>query len=152
MSQDKLVIDLNFESSRGHFLRTIQHQLDVVTVLLAGAARVTAEESEYRGFHNFHPVHGAKLTHEYAQSKAIVWLNTSFLRDTIEATDQFLGRCLSFCFAIQVAGKGKVAADELDEIVRLAPRRHHKLHLPAKLQELERKYAVKPNFSEHVYR
>lgn len=150
MSQDKLVIDLNFESSRGHFLRAIQHQLDVVTVLLAGAGRVTAEESECRGFHNFRPAHGAELTHEEARSKAIGWLNTSFLRDTIEATDQFLGRCLSFCFAIQVARKGKATEVELDEIVRLAPQRHHKLHFPAKLQELERKYAVTPNFSEHV--
>ncbi|RYY84243.1 MAG: hypothetical protein EOO15_19740 [Chitinophagaceae bacterium] len=150
MSQDKLVIDLNFESSRGHFLRAIQHQLDVVTVLLAGVERVTAEECEPRGFHNFSPAHGAQLNHEEAKIKAVDWLNSSFLRDAIEATDQFLGRCLSFCFAIQVAGTGKATSAELDEVVRLAPQRHHKMHFPVKLQVLEQKYAVKPDFSEHV--
>lgn len=150
MTEEKLIIDLNFENSRGHFLRAIQHQLDIVTLLLAGAARVTAQESQPHGFHNFSPAHGASLPHEQTQTKAINWLNTCFLRDSIEATDQFLGRCLSFCFAINLAGKGNTTTSHLDEIVRLAPQRHHKLHFPAKLLELEKKYGVKPNFSEHV--
>ncbi|NMG44127.1 hypothetical protein GPA22_10335 [Aromatoleum toluvorans] len=150
MSEEKLTIDLNFDSSRGHFLRAIQHQLDIVTLLLAGAAKVSEEECEPQGFHNFSPAHGAALPHEQARSKAVGWLNTCFLRDSIEATDQFLGRCLSFCFAIQIAEKGKATTADLDEIVRVAPQRHHKLHFPAKLQELEKKYGVKPNFTEHV--
>lgn len=150
MSEEKLVIDLNFESSRGHFLRAIQHQLDVVTLLLAGIEGVTAEQCEPRGFHHFSPASGAQLPHDEAKIRAVRWLNASFLRDAIEATDQFLGRCLSFCFAIQVAGRGQATPHDLDDMVRLAPHRHHKLHFPVKLQELERKYAVKPEFSEHV--
>lgn len=150
MSEETLVIDLNFDSSRGHFLRAIQHQLDVINVLHAGVRNVTAEESEPSGFHNFSPAHGAQLSHDEAKIAAMNWLNTCFLRDAIEATDQFLGRCLSFCFAITMARKGKATAAELDEMVRLAPQRHNKLHFPAKLQTLEEKYGVKPLFSEQV--
>jgi hypothetical protein len=150
MSDEKIVIDLNFDSSRGHFLRAIQHQLDVMNVLHAGVRNVTAEESEPSGFNNFSPANGAQLGHEEAKAQAMMWLNTCFLRDSIESTDQFLGRCLSFCFAINMAKGGKANAADLDEIVRLAPQRHHKLHFPAKLKALEEKYAVKPHFAEHV--
>jgi len=150
MKDEKLVIDLNFESSRGHFLQAIQHHLDVFNVLHAGVKKVSASESEPSGFNNFSPAHNAKLSHDEAKAQAMSWLNTCFLRDSIEATDQFIGRCLSFCFAISVAKKGKATAAELDEMVRLAPQRHHKLHFPAKLKVLDELYAVKPQFSEHV--
>ncbi|MCV2438184.1 hypothetical protein [Paucibacter sp. DJ2R-2] len=150
MSQDKLVINLDFDSSRGHFLRAIQHQLDIVTLLIAGAERVSAEEAQPQGIHNFSPAHGTELSHEEARSAGLAWLNTSFLRDSIEATDQFLGRCLSFCNAIRIAGKGNASADELEQILRLAPQRHHKMHFPKKLEELEQKYGVRPEFTAHV--
>lgn len=150
MSEEKLVIDLNFESSRGHFLRAIQHQLDVMNVLHAGVRNVTVEESEPCGFNNFSPAHGAQLSHDEAKAQAMMWLNTCFLRDSIESTDQFLGRCLSFCFAINMAKSGRVTTTDLDEMVRFSPQRHHKLHFPAKLKALDEKYAVKPHFSEHV--
>lgn len=150
MSEDKIVIKLDFNSSRAHFLRAIQHQLDIVTLLIAGAQEVTEEQAQPQGFHNFSPAHGAELSHEKARSKAVAWLNAAFLRDSIEATDQFLGRCLSFCNAIQLARKGAANSEELDQVFRIAPQKHHKLHFPAKLDELARKYGVQPSFSEHV--
>lgn len=150
MSEAKTVIQLDFVRSRSLFLRAIQHQLDIVTLLIAGAQRVTAEEAEPQGFHNFSPAHGEELSHEEAREKALEWLNNSFLRDSIEATDQFLGRCLSFCNAIQVAGKGVISNEIWDNVTRIAPHKHHKLHFPVKLTELENKYGVQPSFSEHV--
>lgn len=150
MSEEKLLINLDFDSSRGHFLRAIQHHLDIVTLLISGAERAAAHDAQPQGFHNFSPAHGAELSHEEARNRGLLWLNASFLRDSMEATDQFLGRCLSFCNAIRIAGKGSANADELDDMLRLGPQRHHKLHFPAKLEQLERKYGVRPAFSEHV--
>lgn len=150
MSESKIVINLDFNSSRGHFLRAIQHQLDIVTLLIAGAQRVTQEEAKPQGFHNFSPAHGAELAHEEARTEALAWLSTSFLRDAIESTDQFLGRCLSFCATIQFARGGAANIEALDQVVRVAPLKHHKLHFPAKFKELEKKFGVKPNFSEQV--
>jgi hypothetical protein len=150
MSDSKIVINLDFNSSRGHFLRAIQHQLDIVTLLISGAQRVTAEECEPQGFHNFMPAHGAKLPLEDARKNASEWLNTSFLRDSVEATDQFLGRCLSFCAAIELAGKGGASMEALHHVISVAPQKHHKLHFPAKVAELENKYGVRPTFVEHV--
>lgn len=150
MTDSKIVIDLNFSNSRGHFLREIQHQLDIVTLLIAGAQNVTKEQAQAKGFHNFSPAHGAEFPHEEARNKALEWLNKSFLRDTIEATDQFLGRCLSFCAAIEQAGKGRLSTEVLDHLIRVLPLKHHKLHFPAKIATLESKYGVHPNFSEHV--
>lgn len=150
MSDSTIVIDLNFKNSQGHFLREIQHQLDIVTLLLAGAQNVTKAQAKPTGMHNFSPAHGAELPHEEARNKALEWLNSSFLRDTIEATDQFLGRCLSFCAAIELAGKGGVKMAVLDHLINVLPLKHHKLHFPAKIATLESKYGVQPNFTEHV--
>lgn len=150
MSDSKIIVNLNFNSSRGHFLRALQHQLDVVTLLLAGARRVTVEEAEPQGLHNFRPAPGTELSHEEARKKALEWLNTSFLRDAIEATDQFLSRCLSFCTAIELAGKKQVNGEALDHLLRVVPKKHHKLHFPAKFEELERRYGVKPRYAEQV--
>ncbi len=77
-------------------MRAIQYQLDIATLLLAGSENVTEDECYPKGFHNFIPAHGSQLSFQDARNEAVSWLNTSFLRDTIEATDQFLGRCLSF--------------------------------------------------------
>jgi len=150
MNDSKVVINLNFDNSRAHFLRAIQHQLDVVRLLIAGAKRVTSEESVPHGFHNFSPAHGAELSHEQARDKALDWLNNCFLRDSIEETDLFLGRCLSFCAAIELAENGKMTAVDIDHVVRVLPQKHHKIHFPEKIATLERKYGIKPTFSEHV--
>jgi hypothetical protein len=150
MNDSKLVINLDFNSTRAHFLRAIQHQLDVITLLISGAQRVTAHESEPQGLHNFSPAHGAKLSHEEARKKGLEWLNNSFLRDAIETTDQFLGRCLSFCATIELASKGSVTIEALDHVTRVAHRKHHKLHFPAKFEELKEKYGISPNLSTQV--
>jgi hypothetical protein len=150
MSDSKIVIDLNFDNSRGHFFREIQHQLDIVTLLIAGALSVTKDQAQPMGFHNFSPAHGAELPHEEARNKALEWLNSNFLCDAIEATDQFLGRCLSFCAVIDQAGKGVVNMEALDHLIKVLPLKHHKLHFPAKIATLKNKYGIQPNFSEHV--
>lgn len=150
MNNSKLVINLDFNRSRQHFLIAIQHQLDMVTLLIAGAENVTPEEAQPKGFHYFSPAHGDALSHDQARNKALEWLNCSFLRDTIEATDQFLGRCLSFCAAFEASSEGALSADAVNHVMQVLPHKHHKLHFPAKIAELERKYGVQPNFSEHV--
>jgi hypothetical protein len=147
---DKPTVNFDFNRSRGEFLRAIQHQLDVVTFLITGAQKVVAEELEPQGFHHFSPAYGAKLPYEVAKEKAFLWLNTSFLRDSIEATDQFLGRCLSFCAAISYVRDGVIKADVLDHLVNVLPHKHNKLHFPAKIAELERKYGVRPHLAAHV--
>lgn len=150
MDDSKIVVNLDFNNSRTHFLRAIQHQLDVVTLLIAGAQGVTSEESVPHGFHNFSPAHGAELSHEQARVKALEWLNNSFLRDSIEATDLFLGRCLSFCAAIELAGNGRATVADIDYLEKTLTQKHHKIHFPEKIATLERKYRVIPTFSEHV--
>lgn len=150
MDDSKTVINLDFNNTRGHFLRAIQHQLDIATLLISGAQRVTAEEAEPQGVHNFSPAHGTKLSHEDARTQALAWINTSFLRDSIEVTDQFLGKCLSFCATIELASKGNVTLEALDNVVRLAPLKYHKLHFPTKFEELAKKYGVRPSFSDEV--
>lgn len=147
---NKPTINLDFNSSRGEFLRSIQHQLDVVTLLIAGAKRVTAEEVQPQGFHNFSPAYGARLSFEQAKDNAFAWLNSSFLRDSIEATDQFLGRCLSFCAAIDQVRGGVISVDALDHVVNVLSQKHNKLHFPAKIAELQKRYGVQPHLADHV--
>jgi len=147
---DRLTVHLDFNSSQGEFRRTLQHQLNVVTLLTVGARKVSAEEIEPQGFHNFSPAYNARLSEDLARAKAFEWLNSSFLRDSIEATDQFLGRCLSFCAAIDLSTKGLTPAELVEQLESVIPKKHQKLHFPAKIRELREKYRVQPQLAEHV--
>lgn len=151
MTDAQLQINLNLAALWSQFFIKLQHLLDGVGVLEAGASVVTEEQvSSNRGFMSFTPASGSQLPFQQAREFAQDWLLRAFLRDSIEITGLFLDECLSVCALIRLAAKGKVSGGEVQHVMNVLPEKHHKLHFPEKLARLEREFGVSSPFTSHV--
>lgn len=151
MPTEPLNLHINLVALQATFFRRLQHQLDVTKVLQVGCERVTAEQVAEQGeFGSFVPANGAQLKHEDAKSEAQDWLLRGFLRDAIEGTGLFLDECLQVCEVMQVAAKGSANGAELHRAFHELPRANHRLHLPQKLEKLERQFGVVTRFNSNV--
>lgn len=151
MDKPTLQVSLNFAALWSNYFVKLQHLLDGVSVLEAGASVVTEDEvSENRSFISFSPASKSRLPFPQAKEIANDWLLRAFLRDSIEITGLFLDECLSVCALIRLAAKGKVHGSEVNHALADLPRRHHKLHFPEKLSLLERDFGVRSPVTSHV--
>lgn len=151
MTDPTLQINLNFAALWSNFFVKLQHLLDGVSVLEAGASVVTEKQvSDNRSFMSFSPANNSCLPFPQATQFAQDWLLRAFLRDSIELAGLFLDECLSVCALIQLAAKGKVRGSEVNHVMTVLPGRHHKLHFPEKLARLEREFGICSPFTSHV--
>lgn len=151
MTDATLQINLNLAALWSKFFVKLQHLLDGVSLLEAGASVVTEEQvAENRGFMSFSPASNSHLAFPQATEFAQDWLLRAFLRDSIEITGLFLDECLSICALIQLAAKGKVHGSEVNHVMNVLPEKHHKLHFPEKLARLEREFGVRSLFTHQV--
>jgi len=151
MPPDPLNLHINLVALQARFFRCLQHQLDVTKVLQVGCEQVSAEQvAEQREFGTFVPANGAQLKHEDAKAEAQDWLLRGFLRDAIEGTGLFLDECLQVCEVMQVAAKGSAKGAELHRLFHELPRTNHRLHLPLKLEKLERQFGIATRFNANV--
>ena len=131
-------IVLDFNQIRGTFCRSLQHQLDVMTLLKGGSEVVTATQAhESRGFLNFSPAHGAELTHEESRNAASEWLYGAFLRDALEHTGQFLIGALLYCEIINLSKIDDIDIEHLDKHMKSTEERIKKHHFPILLRKFE---------------
>jgi hypothetical protein len=146
-----LDVKINLVALQAGYFRWLQHQLDVTKVLQVGCQSVTAEQiAVERAFGSFAPADGAQLTHDRAQIEAQDWLLRGFLRDAIEATGLFLDECLHICAIMQLSARGGAKGGEIHRLLHDLPRINHRLHLPQKIEKLERKYGVVTRFNSHI--
>lgn len=151
MSPDPLHIHFDLSALQAVFFRRLQHQLDVTKVLQVGCEQVTAEQiAGQEEFGRFVPANGAQLRHEDAKAEAQDWLLRGFLRDAIEGAGLFLDECLQVCKLMQIAAKGVTETAELHRLLHQLPRANHRLHLPQKLEKLERRFGITTRFNGHV--
>lgn len=151
MPPDPLNIHINLIALQTTFFRRLQHQLDVTKVLQVGCEKVSAEQvAEQHEFRTFVPANGAQLKHEDAKAEAQDWLLRGFLRDAIEGTGLFLDECLQVCEVMPVAAKGSAKGAELHRLFHELPRTNHRLHLPQKLEKLERQFGIATRFNANV--
>lgn len=123
MTEPTLQINLNFAALWSGFFVKLQHLLDGVSLLEAGAASVTEEQvAANRGFMSFHPSENSQLPFPQAMEFAQDWLLRAFLRDSIEITGLFIDECLGACALIQLAAKGKVNGGEVNHVLNDLPR------------------------------
>lgn len=151
MPPEPLNIHIDLVALQATFFRRLQHQLDVTKILQAGCDAVTAEQVEARKeFGAFVPANGAQLPHDQAKVEAHDWLLRGFLRDAIEGTGLFLDECLCVCALMQVAARGAAKGAEMNRLFYDLARANHRLHLPQKLEKLEREFGVTTRFNSHV--
>ncbi len=151
MGPNALNLHIDLVALQATFFRRLQHQLDVTRVLQVGADVVTPEHLlNCQEFGSFAPANGAQLTHEAAKEEAQDWLLRGFLRDAIEATALFLDECLSACACIDLAARGRATGADVNRVLRELPKANHRLHLPQKLEKLEREWGVTTRFNSHV--
>jgi hypothetical protein len=151
MQPDSLNLHIDLVAMQATFFRRLQHQLDVTKILRVGCDVVTSEQvEEQHEFGSFVPANGAQLKHEDAKVEAQDWLLRGFLRDSIEGTGLFLDECLHVCQVIQVAAKGSAKGAELHRLFHNLPRANHRLHLPQKLEKLQRDFGVATRFDANV--
>jgi len=151
MPPNPLNIHIDLSALQATFFRRLQHQLDVTKVLQVGCDQVTAEQVDAQHeFGRFVPANGAQLKHEDAKAEAQDWLLRGFLRDAIEGAGLFLDECLQVCEVLPVAANGVAKGDELHRIFHDLPRVNHRLHLPKKLEKLERQFGIATCFNSHV--
>jgi len=151
MPSDPLQIHIDLSALQATFFRRLQHQLDVTKVLQVGCEQVTAEQiAEQMEFGRFIPANGAQLAHEDAKTEAQDWLLRGFLRDAIEGAGLFLDECLQVCEVMPVVVKGTAESVELHRLFHDLPRINHRLHLPQKLEKLERQFGVTTRFNGNV--
>lgn len=151
MSSNPLHIHVDLLALQENFFRRLQHQLDVIKVLQVGCEHVTLEQVEnQQEFGRFVPAHGAELQHEEAKAEAQNWLLRGFLRDAIEGTGLFLDECLQVCEVLSVSAIGIATQTELHQLFHDRPRSNHRLHLPQKLEKLERQFGIATRFNGNV--
>lgn len=151
MQRDVLSVHIDLVALQAAFFRRLQHQLDVIKVLQVGCDVVTAEQiADAQEFGAFVPANGAQLPHDQAKAEAHDWLLSGFLRDAIEGTGLFLDECLHVCALMDLATHGVANSGEINRILRDLPRINHRLHLPQKLEKLEREFAVSTRFNPHI--
>jgi hypothetical protein len=143
--------NINPPALSARFLRQLQNQLDVLRMLEGALEHVTVEQvAETRGFLVFSPSAGAELPFDDAKVAAYNWLQTAFMRDAIESTGLFLDECLSICNVAKLARSGKAMGEEINRAISEQPLRHHRLHFPQKLAELEGEFGVVSQWSAHA--
>ncbi len=151
MPPETLNLHIDLVALQSTFFRRLQHQLDVTKVLQTGCDAVTAEQVEARReFSAFSPANGAQLSHEQAKIEAHDWLLSGFLRDAIEGTGLFLDECLHVCALMQISALGKTNGREMNRLLNDLPRTNHRLHLPQKIDKLEREFGVTTQFNSHI--
>ena len=153
MTNPRLTLNIHIDlaSLKATFFRRLQHQLDVTKVLQVGCGLVTTEQvTAEREFGAFAPADGAQLTHEQAKADALDWLLRGFLRDAIESTGLFLDECLYVCALMKLAAHGRADGGEVERLLNDLPRTNHRLHLPQKLEKLDRDFDVSTRFNAHV--
>lgn len=151
MPAGPLNLHINLVALQATFFRRLQHQLDVTKLLQVGCQQVSAAQvAEQREFGTFVPANGAQLKHEDAKAEAQDWLLRGFLRDAIEGTGLFLDECLQICEVMQVGAKGSAKDAELHRLFHELPRTNHHLHLPKKLEKLERKFGIATRFNANI--
>lgn len=151
MPPDPLNIHINLAALQATFFRRLQHQLDVIKVLQVGCEQVTAQQlAEQPEFGSFVPANGAQLKHEDAKAEAQDWLLRGFLRDALEATGLFLDECLQVCELLPLAAAGSAKDGELHRVFHELPRLNHKLHLPQKLEKLEKQFGIVNRFNSNI--
>ncbi len=151
MPPDPLHIHIDLSALQATFFRRLQHQLDVIKVLQVGCERVTAEQvAGQEEFGRFVPANGAQLPHETAKAEAQDWLLRGFLRDAIEGTGLFVDECLQICEVMPIVVKGTAKEAELHRLIHDLPRINHRLHLPQKLEKLDRQFGITTRFNENV--
>lgn len=150
-AMEELRVHLDLVALQANFFRHLQHQLDVIKLLEAGAKSVTeAQVANQVEFGRFVPANGAQLPHEQARSEALSWLLRAFLRDAIEGTGLFLDECLGCCAIMLASSKGILPEKEAERLLNDLPRINHRLHLPQKLEKLQREFGVVTRFDRHV--
>ena len=151
MTDSALQIHLNFSALSTDYFRRLQHFLDVIRLLETAVDEVTEEQVlEKKQFMSFSPAHGAELQHEEARHRARIWIQTGFLRDSIEATGLFIDECLSTCAVVRISALGRIKGAELNHVLNVLPQRHHKLHFPEKIARLEREFGINSRWVPHV--
>ena len=151
MQPEQLNLHIDLEAMQATFFRRLQHQLDVTKILQVGCDLVTPEQvAEQHEFGEFVPANGAQLSHQDAKTEAQDWLLQGFLRDAIEGTGLFLDECLQVCGFMQAAVKGSARGVELHCLLYDFPRINHRLHLPQKLEKLQREFGVATRFDANV--
>jgi hypothetical protein len=149
--QQQLNLPIDLVALQATFFRRLQHQLDVIKVLQVGCEQVTEQQvAEQPEFGKFVPANGAQLAHQDAKVEAQDWLLRCFLRDAIEGTGLFLDECLQTCDWMQAAAKGKAKGTELHRLLNDLPRINHRLHLPQKLEKLQREFGVTTRFDNNL--
>lgn len=143
MADQTVQIRLNFAALWSSYFIKLQHLLDTVTLLHAGATVVSEEHIRNNGtFMRVDPARNERLGHVQTVELAHKWLIRSFLRDAIEVTGIFMDDCLAACSAIDLAVKGRVTSAEFDHAINVLPLKRHKLHFPEKLVTLERSFGI----------
>jgi len=151
MPLEPLNLHIDLVALQAIFFRRLQHQLDVTKVLQVGCEMVTAEQVDaQREFGAFVPANGAQLGHEDAKAEAQDWLLRGFLRDAIEGAGLFLDDCLQVCEVMPVAAQGSAKGAEIHRLFHELPRTNHRLHLPQKLEKLERQFGIVTRFNANV--
>ena len=151
MPAEPLSLHIDLGALQATFFRRLQHQLDVTKVLQVGCENVSAEQvAAQRAFGSFVPANGAQLKHEDAKTQAQDWLLRGFLRDAIEGTALFLDECLQVCEVMPVAAKGATNGAEIHRLFHELPRVNHRLHLPQKLEKLQRQFGISTRFDANV--
>lgn len=151
MSADVLRLHIDLAALQSTFFRRLQHQLDVTKVLQIGCQQVLAEQiTSQHDFGSFVPADGSQLSHEDAKAEAFGWLLRGFLRDAIEGAGLFLDECLQVCELMPIAANGMTKPAELKRVLHSLPLINHKLHLPQKLEKLERKFGIVTRFNANV--
>lgn len=151
MADPTFHVNLNFAALWSNYFVKLQHLLDGINLLEAGASAVTeAQVAETHNFISFHPASNSRLAFAQAKEFAQDWLVKAFLRDSIEVTGLFMDECLSVCALLSVASKGKASGAELNHLLKVLPTKNHRLHFPDKLSKLEREFGIQSPFVSHL--
>ena len=151
MQPDTLNVHIDLAALQANFFRRLQHQLDVTKILQVGCTSVTAEQvAEYIEFGTFVPANGAQLPHDQAKAEANHWLLRGFLRDAIESTGLFLDEGMQICELMLLVTRGDAKRIEVNNLLSVVSVKNHRLHLPQKLDKLERMFGVSTRFNPHI--
>jgi len=151
MNDQTLHISLNLAGLWSSYFVKLQHLLDVIRLLQAGASVVTQEQiADNQQFITFQPSGNSRLPFPETKTMAEDWLLKSFLRDSIEITGLFLDECLSTCAVLRIASKKKANGLEINHLLTVLPKQNHKLPLPEKIKKLEHDFGVKSSYTSHV--
>lgn len=151
MSDAVVKVELNLAGLLGRYFSRLQRLFDISMFLKSGCAEL--QEGELRDLGTlmvFHLASGDRPPFEEMRAQADQWLLRGFFRDAMEHTGLFLDECLTACAFIELSARKKATGAELKQLLSVGPKKIHKLHLPQKLEKLERDYGIDSPLAAHI--